>query len=134
MGYIHCCGGKRKAKSYVLSPEKKYLTAEIDYLDECPVCGHSVTQLTRIDFDNNISVFRKTNEKAKKMFENLKSSILFEKITGAFKLKAYSRFYLNYNEFGKKKRCYSNLSTLKMGLFDNESRLLASTSINTSRP
>ena len=106
----------------------------MDYLDECPVCGHSVTQLTRIDFDNNISVFRKTNEKAKKMFENLKSSILFEKITGAFKLKAYSRFYLNYNEFGKKKRCYSNLSTLKMGLFDNELRLEASTNINTSRP
>lgn len=120
MAYIHCCGGKRKARSYVLSPENKYLTAEFDYLDECPVCGHSTAQLTRIDFDNNISVFRKTNEKAKKLFENLKPSILFEKMAGAIKVKAYSRFYLNYNEFGKKKKCYSNLSTLKMGMFESE--------------
>ena len=124
MGYIHCCGGKRKTRSYVLSPEKKYLTAEFDYLDECPVCGHCVAQLTRIDFDNNISLVRKTNEKAKNLFENLKNSILFEKLTTALKIKAYSKFYLNYNEFGKKKRCYSNLSTLKMGLFENQSMYL----------
>ncbi len=32
---------------------------------------------------------------------------------------ATGSFYLNYNEFGVKKRCYSNLSALKIGLTEN---------------
>ena len=120
MGYIHCCGGLRKAKSYSVVPEKEYHSVLVDFLEECPVCGHTVTQLTRIDFDDNISVYRKTNEKARKLFEKLKSKILFEEKNLFSKIKAYSNFYLNYNEFGVKKRCYSNLSTLKIGLFENK--------------
>lgn len=120
LGYIHCCAGLRKARSFSLSPENNYLIVELDYLNECPVCGHTVIQLTRIDFENNISIVRKTNEKAKALFQKLKTSILFEKNRNEKRVKAYSNFYLNYNEFGKKKKCYSNFSTLKMGLFENE--------------
>lgn len=120
MGYIHCCAGLRKTKSFSLAPEKKYLIAEVDYLEACPQCGHTVVQLTRIDFDNNICIVRKINEKARNLFEKLKSSILFEKNASKVRVKAYSTFYLNYNEFGVKKKCYSNLSTLKMGLFENK--------------
>lgn len=92
---------------------------QVDYLEKCPVCGHTVTQLTRIDFENNVSVCRKINDKAKRLFNKLKESILFEKKPEGTTLRIYSKFYLNYNEFGIKKRCYSNLSTLKMGLFEN---------------
>lgn len=120
MGYIHCCSGLRKTKSYSISPEKEFLFAQLDYLDECPICGHTVTQLTRIDSKNNVSICRKINEKARKLFENLKSAILFEKNPERNNLKTYSKFYLYYNEFGKKKKCYSNLSSLKMGLFENK--------------
>lgn len=119
MGVIHCCGGKRKTRSYSLSPEKEYILVEFDYLEECPICGHSVAQLTRIDFDNNISFCRKINDKARKFFENIKNSILYEKDSRRYSSKVHSGFYLNYNEFGVKKKCYSNLSTLKMGLFEN---------------
>ena len=119
MGYIHCCAGLRKSKSYSISPEINYSLAQVDYLEKCPVCGHTVTQLTRIDFDNNVSVCRKINDKAKRLFDKLKNSILFEKKPEGARLSIYSKFYLNYNEFGVKKRCYSNLSTLKMGLFEN---------------
>lgn len=120
MGFIQCCSGRRKTQSYALSPDENYLTKELDYLEKCPVCGHTVAQLTRIDLNNKISLFRKTNEKAKKLFKSLENSILYKKETEGIRLKAYSKFYLNYNEYGVKKRCYANLSTLKIGLFDNE--------------
>lgn len=120
MGYIHCCNGRRKTKSYALSPKENYLLVQMDLLETCPVCGHTVVQLTRIDFDNNISYCRKVNEKARKLFKKLEGLILYKKETQGVRLKAYSKFYLNYNEFGVKKRCYANLSALKIGLLDNE--------------
>lgn len=120
LGYIHCCAGLRKSKSYCISPEGDYSSAELDYLEKCPVCGHSVIQITRVDFDDNVSICRKINDKARKLFDKLKSSILYEKYSGELKVKVYSKFYLNYNEFGVKKKCYSNLSTLKIGLFENK--------------
>ncbi len=120
MGYIHCCAGLRKSKSYSILPEENYLFAQVDYLEECPVCGHTVTQLTRIDVENNVSVYRKINEKARKLFKKLKKLILFEKEPEKGRLNANSKFYLYYNEFGVKKKCYSNLSSLKIGLFENK--------------
>ena len=43
------------------------MLCEVDYLSKCPVCGHTVVQLTRIDNDDNISVVRKVNKKAKEL-------------------------------------------------------------------
>ncbi len=120
LGYIHCCGGLRKSKSYTLTPEEDYRFAQVDYLEQCPICGHTIVQLTRIDFENKVSVCRKVNEKARSLFEKLRSSILYEKESEGLMVKAYSKFYLYYNEFGVKKKCYSNLSTLKIGLFENK--------------
>lgn len=119
MGYVHCCAGLRKSKTYSVEPEENFMFAQVDYLEKCPICGHSVVQLTRIDFENNVSVCRKINEKARKLFDKLKKSILFEKKDEGVRLKVYSKFYLHYNEFGVKKKCYSNLSSLKIGLFEN---------------
>ena len=119
LGYIHCCGGKRKCKSYTVSPQDGFLLVEMDFLEECPVCGHSVIQITRIDLNNKISVYRKNNKKAKKLFNKLRSLILFKGKTSSKIYSHGSTFYLNYNEYGKKKKCYSNLSSLKIGKFDN---------------
>lgn len=119
LGNIHCCAGLRKSKSYAIAPESDYRFAQLDYLEQCPICGHTVVQITRIDFENNVSVCRKINGKARSLFEKLKKTILFEKKPEGVRVKAYSKFYLNYNEFGVKKKCYSNLSTLKIGLFEN---------------
>ena len=126
MGYIHCCAGLRQSKNYSLIPEESYLFAQVDYLEECPICGHSVIQITRIDVYNKVSVCRKINEKARKLFEKLRESIIAEKKTENFSLKNHSKFYLGYNEYGVKKKCYSNLSSLKMGLFENKDLSLKS--------
>lgn len=46
----------------------------------------------------------------------MKSKILYEKKYYDYSKRRGGSFYLNYNEFGVQKRCYSNLSNLKMGL------------------
>ena len=117
MGYIHCCGGLRKTKTYRLLPQEGFLLCEIDYLQKCPVCGHTVVQLTRVDKEDKISTVRKTNKKAKDFFNNLKNCILYEIRPVNYEAINVKRFYLNYNEYGVKKRCYSNFTTLKIGKF-----------------
>lgn len=116
MGYIHCCGGLRKTRSFVLAPEGKFVICELDYLAKCPVCGHTVVQLTRIDDENAISSVRYINKQARKFFSKLKSKILYERKYIDYSKIRRGSFFLNYNEFGVKKRCYSNLSNLKIGL------------------
>ena len=116
MGYIHCCGGLRKTRSFVLSPTENFAVCELDYLKECPVCGHLVVQLTRIDKNNSFSSLRFTNKKAKNFWAKIQSKILYERKFFDYSNRRGGTFYLNYNEFGVKKRCYSNLSNLKIGL------------------
>lgn len=116
MGYIHCCGGLRKTKSFRLSPQGDFVLCELDYLKKCPVCGHTVVQITRIDKDNEISTIRKTNEKARELFAKLRNKILYAESNENYLVKQYGKFYLYYNEYGIKKKCYSNLKNLKLGL------------------
>ena len=120
MGYIHCCGALHKTRTFRLVPRGKFVLCELDYLSKCPVCGHTVVQLTRIDDKDNITVVRKVNKKAKVFYEKLKSFILYEIRPVSYEKINTGKFYLNYNEFGVKKRCYSNLRTLKIGLTENK--------------
>lgn len=115
MGYIHCCGGLRRTRSFVLSPTEDYLLCELDYLSKCPNCGHTVLQVTRVDKNNEISSLRYINKSAKKMLKKLKLKILYERKIIDYSKYAKGSFYLNYNEYGVKKRCYSNISNLKIG-------------------
>ncbi len=120
MGYIHCCGALRKTRSYCLVPQENFRLCELDVLKKCPVCGHFVVQLTRVSIDDKISTVRKINAKAKKFFQSLQKFILYEEVPPKTPRFGQGTFYLYYNEFGVKKRCYSNLSTLKIGLYENK--------------
>ena len=120
MGYIQCCGGLRPCKSYELKPDKNFIIKDLDYLDMCPICGHTVLQLTRLNLKNEISIYRLTNQKAKKFFKKYQKDIIKEIFNSEnIFVKTGGKFYLNYNEYGRKKKCYSNLSSLKIGLFEN---------------
>ena len=122
MGYIHCCGALHKTRTFCIVPQGKFVLCELDYLSKCPICGHTVAQLTRIDNNEDITVIRRTNKKAREFYNDLKKQILYEIRPINYNVVYNGRFYLNYNEFGVKKRCYSNLSALKIGL--NESKYL----------
>lgn len=115
MGYIHCCGALHRTRTYCLVPQSDYTVCEIDYLKRCPICGSLSVQLTRIDKEDNLSVIRKQNAKGIKFFEKLKKFILYEEKPLDYSKIPVGKFYLNYNEFGVKKRCYSNFSSLKIG-------------------
>lgn len=115
MGYIHCCAGLRKARSFELSPAEGFVVCKLDRLVCCPVCGHYVIQLTRLDLSNTVSVVRFTNTKAKKFWKKVKKNILYEEKDYDYSSQK-GCFYLNYNEYGIKKRCYSNLSNMKLGI------------------
>lgn len=116
MGYIHCCGGLRKTKSFVLIPEEKYILCELDYLSKCPRCENTVIQLTRIDKNNNLTTIRFTRKKAEKFWEKIQPKILYEKKYYTYTKHKGGKLYLYYNEFGKRKRCYSNITNMKIGL------------------
>ena len=119
MGYIHCCGALHKTKSFRLVPLGNFLICELDYLKKCPVCGHMVVQLTRINDNKELSVIRKVNDKAVRFLEKIRKYIIYEIKNFNYNSLYHGKFYLSYNEFGFKKRCYSNLSTLKIGLVEN---------------
>ena len=116
MGYIHCCGGLRKTRTFRLSPQDGFALCEIDLLEKCPCCGNKYVQLTRIDENNNITTIKKSNEKANKFFEKIKSKIIYEEDVYENASSAKGKFYLYYNEFGVRKKCYSNLTNMKLGL------------------
>lgn len=116
MGYIHCCGGLRKTRSFILSPTGDFVMCELDYLTKCPICGNRVLQLTRIDSANVLSSVRYVNKKALQFWTKIRSKILYEEKYIDYSKRRGGSFYLNYNEFGVKKRCYSNFSNLKTRL------------------
>ena len=120
MGYIHCCGALHKTRTFRLVPQDNFVVSDLDYLAKCPICGHTIVQLTRVDDSDNISIVRKVNKKAKLFFEKLKKVILYEIRSINYNKINVGKFYLNYNEFGVKKRCYSNLRSLKIGLAENK--------------
>ena len=120
MGYIHCCGGLRRTRTYFVKPEKGFSECRLDLLEECPVCANKVIQLTRRSLDNKISVVRKTNEKAENFFEKLKRLILYEQDSLPLSVSQVNKKDLGYSEYGKKCFCSSNLSTLKIGKYENK--------------
>ncbi len=116
MGYIHCCGGLRKTRSFVLTPANNFAVCELDYLTKCPVCGNAVIQITRIDLQNKLSTIRYSKSKAIKFWNVIQPKILYEKKYFTYLEYKGGRLYLYYNEYGIKKRCYSNLKNMKIGL------------------
>lgn len=109
---IVCCGLKQKSVTYICEPPDGFIFQQIDYLVWCKHCKRSVLQVTRLDLDNNVSYFRRTDDAAKKLFNKLRPSIIY-KLKNSFSFaSAHGSFWLGYNEYGRKKRCYSNLSSL----------------------
>ena len=117
MGYIHCCGTLHRTRTYKLVPKNGYFICEVDVLSKCPICGHKVVQLSKISFSGELFTVRKTNRKAEKFFKKLKKDILYE--IRPYRYNNQGKFYLNYNEYGVIKKCYSNLRNLKLGKSEN---------------
>ena len=112
MSVIKCCGFCQKTHAFICDAPEGFVYQRIDYLVFCKVCKNTVMQVTRVDENGKISTFRRTNERARELFDRLRTSILF-KLDAPMPLRGGSSFYLRYSEFGRVKRCYSNFSALK---------------------
>ena len=114
MGYIQCCSGLHECKTFKLLPDENFTYKQIDYLEHCPICGHTVLQLSKIDNSNSVTIYRIKNQKARTFFEKYTKDMIEEKSDSCnIFFKNSGKFYLNYNEYGKKRKCYSNLSSMK---------------------
>ena len=61
-----------------------YKVQEYNIKSKCPVCGHTVVQLTRIDNKDNISVIRKINKKAREFLDAWKDTCTPDEIKEAY--------------------------------------------------
>lgn len=113
MSVIECCGQRQKTHAYICDPPKGFVFQQIDFLVLCKQCKATVMQVTRLDCDNNISTFRRTEWAARALFEKMRPSILYKIPSPHVIVNQKSNFYLNYNEFGKVKKCYANFSSLE---------------------
>lgn len=118
MGRIECCEHQRLSINYDVEPAKGFMSAVLKVIyNNCPICGHFIVELERINIDGEKSIVRKINNEAYKFYDKIEPYII-RQVKNVNNV-VIGKFYLNYSEYGKKKRCYSNLTTLKMGLFDN---------------
>lgn len=109
---LKCCGIRQKSTAFVCDAPSGFLYQRIDFLVRCKQCKRTVMQVTRLNHQNEISTFRRTDDSARELFERMRMSILF-KIVAPYEIApSRGRFYLMYSEFGRKSRCYSNLSAL----------------------
>lgn len=112
---IKCCNKSHKAKVFLLQPRKGYKDT-LFKIAFCPICKRTFAVLQRTSLKTNkVSYVRAQGyQKVFKYLKALQAWIITE--IANTRVISGSSFYLNYNEYGKKKKCYSNLSSLKLGL------------------
>lgn len=116
-------------QTFVIVPKNKKYAFAFMKTAHCPICKRHYTLITNFQFkkegvDVNNKAFGCFSPEHK-LFVGKDADIIFEKIFEEQKAVLYevlknsanvkSGFYLNYSEYGVIKRCYSNLSTLKLG-------------------
>lgn len=116
MSYICCCGRKCAVEVFKVKNPEKYLAVFVSELKSCPVCRAYVVEIRRYTAFGRLLVVRKSGKKAKKLFAKIKFELCkitdYERVLGEVST-------LNYNEFGKIKKCHSNLSGLSIGRFES---------------
>lgn len=124
MAKVLCHGVNQKARFFKIKPTKEGISEEyVLYLPACVKCGNKTLIIQRIDKNNE--PVEPVRLKQKKIDEFLKAmTVLEEENKGFAKSVRASKHYLNYSEYGIKKRCYQNLSGTRIGrvdtdLFDN---------------
>lgn len=108
---FECCKGNRKCRVYALADSKLYESAVIKF-GRCPVCKRLFCVIEKVDYFGKKTTIKKYGLQAQILFEKNLYNMLYEVVP----IKSgKSGFYLLYSEYGKIKKCYSNLRTLKLG-------------------
>ena len=115
---IECsCGRKRASIKFELKSYDRFFDCILNVIyDTCP-CGKFIVELTRNSKKFGLQTITRYGKEAYNLYDKLEKSIVkqIEKSTESIVDK---RWYLIYNKFGVADKCYSNLSTLKIGRVD----------------
>lgn len=126
-------------QTFVIIPKNRQYKFAFMISAHCPICKKHFTLITNYKFIKEgekkvkqtdkkpraFGIFEPvfklfTGKKADKVFEDIfekQKAVIYEVLKNSANHK--SGFYLNYTEYGSVKRCYSNLSTLKLGRIKN---------------
>lgn len=117
---ILCHGALQKSEIYKIVPTKSGIKDEyVFHLKNCNICNNPVLQILRIDIWGNILEPVRLKTKNIEKFLNSMSVIWKPKRLNLSNT-VYSDFYLEYNEYGIKKKCYRNLSCVKLGKMETD--------------
>ena len=120
MAKIWCCRRFQHAEVYKIIPTKKDILEEfILYNQRCSCCNQPVLEILRADVEENILKPIRLNSKNIPAFIK-KMNVLWEPRKFSFPKSKISKFILNYNEFGKIKKCSKNLSGLSIGRIETD--------------
>lgn len=126
MSFINCCGSRHSVKVFKMKDTQGFLAVFVSILQKCPICGGFIIEMRRYTVFGQLMLVRKSGAKARKLFTKIRSNLCniadYERSSGTIST-------LNYNEFGKIKKCRSNLSRLSIGKFESLTLSFASSGI-----
>jgi hypothetical protein len=117
---ILCHGASQKSEIFKIEPTKSGIKDEfVFYLKKCAICENPVLQILRIDIWGNVlEPVRLKTRNIEKFLNSM--SVIWKPQKLNLSSQAHSDFYLEYNEYGIKKRCYQNLSSVKLGKIETD--------------
>ena len=120
MAFIDCCGKKHKALVFELKTKEFDCVSKTLKSAYCPVCGKTIVLIEKKVFEKGVEKLkcvRRQGKEADLLFDKVEKDILCQ-VPERVNVFCQKGFFLRYNEYGKIKKCFTNLSSLRLGLLD----------------
>lgn len=115
-----CHAVSQKAELFKIIPQKENIQSEfVLYLKSCVICNNPVLEIIRIDnFNNKLAPVRLKTKNIPKFLDSMSVIWKPEKIN--YINSAFSGFALGYNHYGTRKKCFQNISNLRIGKIETD--------------
>lgn len=120
MPFVKCCGVPQKAEIFRIVPTQQNSVEEyIMKVESCLKCEKPVVEIARVMLDGKIQKNIRIKTTNIKTFLDSVSVIYRCKVL-THRKKRQTGFRLGFNEWGKKKLCAQNLSSIRLGIVDTD--------------
>lgn len=110
-----CHGINQKADLFQIVPTRESVSEEfVMYLEKCIKCSAQILEIHRIDiWGNRLMPVRLKSSKIHNFLKSM--NVIWQPKRISTTVPINSGFYLYYNEYGKKKKCFQSLAGLQLG-------------------
>jgi hypothetical protein len=117
---LTCHGLNQNAVLFKIVPSSEKVHEEfVFYLKRCSICKKPVVEIVKIDiWGNKIETVRLKTKNIPGFLRSMRVISRPDKIYCTENL--FSKFYLHYNEYGIRKKCFQNLSNLSLGRIETD--------------